>query len=70
MQLPVNSAGANRQDVDFLIRHDHITARQMEPAFASVRMPDIQELRDAFDRALPAVRKLLASAACPSAQPS
>lgn len=50
-------------DVAFLIRHDHITAEQMEPAFARVRMPDIQELRDAFQRALPVVRKLLAEAA-------
>lgn len=50
-------------DVEFLVRHDHITAEQMEPAFASVRMPDIQELRDAFDRALPAVRRSLAAAA-------
>jgi hypothetical protein len=46
-------------DVDFLIRHDRITSAQMEPAFATVRMPDIQELRDAFDRALPVVRQLL-----------
>lgn len=50
------------QDVDFLIRHDHITAEQMEPAFATVRMPDIQELRDAFQCALPVVRQLLADA--------
>lgn len=47
------------QDVDFMIRHDGITAEQMEPAFANVRMPDIQELRDAFQRALPVVRALL-----------
>ena len=47
------------QDVDFLIRHDRITSAQMEPAFANVRMPDIQELRDAFERALPVVRNLL-----------
>jgi hypothetical protein len=47
-------------DVDFLIRHDRITPAQMEPAFDTVRMPDIQELRDAFDRALPVVRRLLA----------
>lgn len=50
-------------DVDFLIRHDHITSEQMEPAFATVRMPDIQELRDAFQRALPVVRRLLAAKA-------
>lgn len=57
--------GADPQDmadVDFLIRHDRITPEQMEPAFATVRMPDIQELRDAFDRALPVVRRLLADA--------
>lgn len=47
-------------DAEFLIRHDRITAAQMEPAFATVRMPDIQELRDAFQRALPVVRQLLA----------
>lgn len=50
------------QDVDFMIRHDHITPGQMEPAFATVRMPDIQELHDAFDRALPVVRTLLKNA--------
>lgn len=46
-------------DVDFMVRHDSITSAQMEPAFATVRMPDITELRDAFKRALPAVRRLL-----------
>lgn len=35
-------------DVDFLIRHDGITLDQMEPAFATVRMPDIPELHEAF----------------------
>lgn len=49
------------QDVEFLVRHDRITVAQMEPAFANVRMPDIQELRDAFERALPVVRRLLQS---------
>lgn len=48
------------QDVEFLIRHDGITSGQMEPAFRDVHMPDIQELRDAFERALPVVRRLLA----------
>jgi hypothetical protein len=46
-------------DVAFLIEHDSITSEQMEPAFATVRIPDIQELRDAFARALPNVRQLL-----------
>ncbi len=57
--------GADEQDmldVDFLIRHDGITLEQMEPAFATVRIPDLQELRDAFERALPVVRGLLAAA--------
>lgn len=49
-------------DVDFLIRHDGILPEQMEPAFASVRMPDIPELHDAFARALPVVRGLLQKA--------
>ena len=47
-------------NVAFLVQHDGITAEQMEPAFANVRMPDIQELRDAFERALPRVREILA----------
>jgi hypothetical protein len=47
------------QDIEFMVRHDHITPGQMEPAFATVRMPDIQELRDAFERALPVVREIL-----------
>ncbi len=58
--------GADEQDmhdVEFLIQHDGITSEQMEPAFRDVRMPDLQELRDAFELALPVVRKLLASQA-------
>ena len=47
-------------EVEFLIRHDHITAAQAELAFAAVRMPDIPELRSAFECALPVVRQLLA----------
>ncbi len=50
------------EDVGFLVRHDGITPEQMEPAFATVRMPDIQELRDAFARALPVVREILRNA--------
>lgn len=50
------------EDVGFLVRHEGITPEQMEPAFATVRMPDIQELRDAFARALPVVREILRNA--------
>lgn len=46
-------------DVAFLVRHDGITREMMEPAFATVRMPDLVEHRDAFERALPVVRGLL-----------
>ncbi len=46
-------------DVAFLVRHDGITREMMEPAFATVRMPDLVEYRDAFERALPVVRSLL-----------
>lgn len=47
------------EDIRFLIEHDGITAAQMEPAFATVRMPDVVELHEAFARALPAVRAML-----------
>jgi hypothetical protein len=46
-------------DVEFLVKHDGITGEQMEPAFQIVRMPDIQELRDAFNKALPVVREIV-----------
>ena len=32
------------EDIRFLIQHDGITVAQMEPAFATVRMPDVIEL--------------------------
>ena len=47
------------EDIRFLIEHDGITVAQMEPAFATVRMPDVIELHEAFARALPAVRSML-----------
>jgi len=47
------------EDVAFLARHGGVTAEQMEAAFACVRMPDVRELKDAFERALPVVRKIL-----------
>jgi hypothetical protein len=47
------------EDIDFLVRHDRITRELMEPAFAKVRMPDVVELHDAFERALPLVRGIL-----------
>jgi len=47
------------EDVEFMVRHDGITPEQMEPAFATVRIPDVIELRDAFHKALPVVREIV-----------
>jgi len=47
------------EDVDFLARQPEVSPQQMEEAFATVRMPDIMELRDAFGRALPVVREIV-----------
>lgn len=47
------------EDISFIARQDNITAVEMEAAFAIVRMPDVSELHEAFDRALPAVREIL-----------
>jgi hypothetical protein len=45
-------------DVAFLIRHDHLTLAQIESALAEAVIPDLVELRDAFERAKPLVREL------------
>ena len=45
-------------DIAFLIRHDHLTLAQIEIAFAEAVIPDLVELRDAFERAKPLVREL------------
>jgi hypothetical protein len=45
-------------DVAFLIRHDRITSAQIEQAFSEAVIPDLVELREAFDRAKPRVRQL------------
>jgi hypothetical protein len=47
------------EDVAFLVRKSGVTLAEMEVAFQQVRMPDLQELRDAFERALPHVRMIL-----------
>lgn len=54
--------GNDTQDMDdiaFLIRNGGVAREQMEDAFQTVRIPHVPELRDAFDRALPEVRRLL-----------
>jgi hypothetical protein len=45
-------------DIDFLIRHDRVTPDQIEAALNDAVIPDLVELRDAFERAKPRVREL------------
>jgi len=45
-------------DIAFLIDHDKITPGQIENALAEAVIPDLAELREAFERAKPLVREL------------
>jgi len=45
-------------DVAFLIHHDRVTSEEIEGAFAQAVIPELVELRDAFERAKPQVREL------------
>jgi hypothetical protein len=49
-------------DIAFLIRHDQVTPAQIESAFGEAVIPDLVELRDAFERAKPRVRELAGQA--------
>jgi len=49
------------EDVKFLVESEGLTLDTMEPAFASVRMPDVDELRETFQKALLPVRRILAN---------
>lgn len=49
------------EDVRFLVQQGTITVDEMEQAFATVRIPDVEELHDAFEEALPRVREILAT---------
>jgi hypothetical protein len=51
------------QDVDFMIRHDRVTQRQIEDAFRDAVIPDVVELRDAYALAKPTVLALAQKAA-------
>jgi hypothetical protein len=54
--------GEDRQDLEdiqFLLNAEGITEEAMETAFSSVRIPDVEDLRGAFERALHPVRRLL-----------
>lgn len=48
-------------DIAFLIRHDQVTPAQIESALADAVIPDLIELREAFERAKPRVRELARS---------
>lgn len=45
-------------DVEFLVRAGNVSAGEVEDALRRVRIPDLIELRDAFERALPKVREI------------
>src|SRR5262245_1235743 len=45
-------------DVAFLIRHDGVTLGQVESVMKQVRIPDVPELRQAFEKARPLVLQL------------
>ena len=48
------------EDIQFLVESEGVTLEEMEPAFASVRIPDVEELRETFQKALLHVRGILA----------
>lgn len=50
-------------DIAFMVRHDRVTLGQIEAAIAEAVIPDLQELRDAFERAKPRVREIVRQAA-------
>lgn len=45
-------------DVAFLIRHDQVTPAEIEKALAEAVIPDLTELRDAFEQGKPRVHEL------------
>ena len=49
-------------DIAFMIRHDRVTPEQVESAMADAVIPDLTELREAFERAKPRVREMVRQA--------
>ncbi len=45
-------------DMEFMIRHDRISPAEVEAALDEAVIPDLVELREAFERAKPLVREL------------
>ncbi|HEX7860131.1 MAG TPA: DUF6036 family nucleotidyltransferase [Verrucomicrobiae bacterium] len=48
-------------DVEFMVRHDRITSPQIEAAFLEAVLPEVPELKEAFETAQPLVRKIVQS---------
>jgi hypothetical protein len=46
-------------DIEFLARHDRVSPDQIEMAINQAVIPDLAELREAFERAKPRVRELV-----------
>lgn len=51
------------QDIDFMIRHDRIAEADLEAAMSAAIIPDLQEYRDAFEKARGPVLQLARRAA-------
>jgi hypothetical protein len=49
-------------DIEFLASREKITGSQIEEAFRAIRIPDISDFRNAFERALPIVREIITKA--------
>ena len=54
-------------DIRFLMDYDRINSSELEQAFADAVIPDLPELRDAFERAKPHVRGLVRRPTTPPA---
>lgn len=48
-------------DIGFLMARENISPSQLEHAISVVRMPDVIELREAFERAIPTVQAIAAA---------
>ena len=49
-------------DIAFMLRHDRVTPDRVESAIADALIPDLAELREAFERAKPRVREIVRKA--------
>ena len=52
-------------DIQFILKHEPVTEAELNSAFLQVRVPEIQELHDAFRAAVPKVLALARSGAPP-----